>query len=288
MNRFSKLHPAVHLVFYALSIVFVLIVSNPFFSAASLFGAFLYNAQINKKRVLKSLSFVAFILIFVSLFNMLFAHWGQDVLFSIKRVDFTLQALFYGFNQGMVFSAAALWFSALSYNSDGDRVVYLFSFAPKLSLMFSMILGFIPRFNKKLSEIREAQIALNGGEAPEGMKTKYKSAVSNLSALISYSLESSIITADSMNARGYQSKKISPRRYRICFQDVFLIILILLSFSFVFYSKATGKITFVFDPIIYSKSFSPTAFILFFITQLIPFAVEVREVFLWKLSNAVN
>ena len=287
MNRFSKLHPLLHLLFYSFSLIFVLIASNPFFSFASLIGAFLYNGVIHKSRIFKNLRLILLIIIFVSLFNMLFAHYGVHILFKIKYTPFTLEALFYGFNQGMVLSSVLLWFSALSYNFDGDRVLYLFRFAPKLSLMFSIILGFIPRFNKKLSEIREAQLALKGGEAAKGLKGRFEDALSNLSALITYSLESSIITADSMNARGYNPKKISTKRYSISHQDIVLTVLVIALFSFVLFSKLTGQITFVFEPEIYSKTFSLWAFICFIIMELIPFFVEMWEEMLWKLSNAV-
>jgi len=286
MNRFSKLHPIVHLLFYSLSLVFVLVVFNPFFSAVSLIGAFLYNAVINKKGIRASLKMIAFIVTFVSLFNMLFAHYGADVLFTIKHIEFTLQALFYGFNQGMVFACVLLWFTALSFNSDGDRILYLFSFAPKLSLMFSMILGFIPRFTKKLADIREARLALDGGKSPGGIKNKFKSATDNLSALISYSLESSIITSDSMNARGYKAGAISVRRYKLCAQDILLIIAVSAMFSYAFFAKAAGLITFIFEPVIKIKTFSLGAFVVFFIAELIPFFVEIWEETLWKLSNA--
>ena len=286
MNRFSKLHPITHLLFYAFSMIFVLVVSNPFFSFASLFGAFLYNAVINKKSIIRNLKTSFVIIVFVSLFNMLFAHYGSDVLFTVKNTEFTLQALFYGFNQGMVFSGVLLWFTALSFNSDGDRVLYLFSFAPKIALMFSMILGFIPRFNKKLGDIREAKAALRGAKAPKGIKEKYKNAIDNLSALISYSLESSILTADSMNARGYKPGALSVKRYRLCAEDIILIVSIIASFTFVFYSKIAGNITFIFEPIIKIKTFSTAAFSAFAIAELIPFFVEIWEEMLWKLSNA--
>lgn len=286
MNRFSKLHPVTHLIFYAFSLIFVLIASNPFFSFASLIGAFLYNAVICKNRILKNLKLVVFIVLIVSAFNMLFAHYGADVLFRISHTDFTLQALFYGFNQGLVFASVLLWFTALSFNSDGDRVLYLFSFAPKLSLMFSMILGFIPRFNKKMKEINEARLALDGGEKPKGIKAKFNSAVNNLSALISYSLESSIITADSMSARGYKAGALSFRRFKLCKEDVIILVFLILSFAYVFYSKAAGNISFIFDPVIIIKSFDVPAFIVFCLSQTVPFIVEVWEEMLWKLSNA--
>ena len=288
MNRFSKLHPATHMAFYALSLVFVLIASNPFFSLASLIGAFLYNAVICKKSAVKNLKLIVFIILIISVFNMLFAHYGADVLFRIKHTDFTLEALFYGFNQGLVFSSVLLWFSALSFNSDGDRVLYLFSFAPKLSLMFSIILGFIPRFNKKMKEINEARLALDGGDKPKGLKEKFKTSVNNLSALISYSLESSIITADSMNARGYKAGALSVRRYKLSFEDVIILMFLLTAFGYIFYSKAAGNIGFIFDPVIIVKSFDAAAFTAFCVSQLIPFIAEVWEEMRWKLSNAKN
>ena len=286
MNRFSKLHPILHLVFYSLSLIFVLIASNPFFSLASLLGAFLYNAVICKGRIFKNLWLSAVIIIFVGVFNMLFAHYGADVLFTVKNTEFTLEALMYGINQGIVFSSVMLWFTALSYNSDGDRVLYLFSFAPKLALMFSIILGFIPRFNKKLKDISDAQKALRGGESPKGFKEKYKSSINNLSALITYSLESSIITADSMTARGYRQGALSVKRYRLCAQDIVLLGVVLICFCSVFYYKIAGGITFIFDPVIRVKSFSAAAFVLFVIAEMIPFFVEIWEEMLWKLSNA--
>ena len=286
MNRFSKLHPILHLVFYLFSIVAVLVISNPFFSLASLLGAFLYNAVICKNRIVKNLKLSVIIILFVGVFNMLFAHYGVDVLFKIGRVEFTLQALLYGLNQGVVFASVMLWFSALSFNSDGDRVIYLFSFAPKLALMFSMILGFIPRFSKKLTEISEAKTALRGGESPKGLKNKFKSAIDSLSALITYSLESSIITADSMNARGYKYGSLSYKRYRLCAEDIILLVAVILAFAYIFYSKAAGNITFIFEPIIKIKSFSQIAFFVFLFAEMIPFFVEIWEETLWKLSNA--
>ena len=286
MNRFSKLHPITHLLFYALSLIFVLIVSNPFFSLASLFGAFLYNAVICKNRIVNNLKLVFFIIFIVGAFNMLFAHYGEDILFSLGRTDFTLEALLYGLNQGVVFASVMLWFLALSYNADGDRVLYLFSFAPKLSLIFSMILGFVPRFNKKLSEIREAKLALNGGEAPKKTKERFKSALDNLSALITYSLESSIITSDSMSARGYKAGAISTRRYRLCTEDIILIAAILIAFATGFYAKAAGNISFIFEPVIRIKTFSIGVFIIIFAAELIPFFAEIWEEMLWKLSRA--
>lgn len=284
MDRFSKLHPITSFAFFVLTFVFILTLNNPFFSAVSLLCAQAYETRIRGKQVLKSLKFTFAILIFVSLFNMIFAHYGEDVLFKIKETEFTLEALFYGFNQGMVLAAVVIWFSSFSIVLDSEKIIYIFRFAPKCALIFSMVLGFFARFNKKLKDIRDAQTALNGGINDKTLKEKYKTAINNFSSLVTYSLESSIITADSMNARGYNPRAVRYSRYRFNISDiVFLVIMIVLS-AFILYHKFKGNLVFVFDPVIYSESFSMVAFISFILLELFPTLLDLWEDFLWRLS----
>lgn len=285
MNKFSKLHPVLHLFFYLFSLLFALWLSNPFFSAVSLVCALLYLTVLKGKKVLKTLHLVFAAFVFISLFNMIFAHYGEDVLFKIRDTQFTLEALFYGFNQGLVLSSALLWFSALSFSADSERVIYLLRFAPKAALMFSMILGFIPRFSKKLSDIQDAQTALNGGKSNAGIKDKMKTAVHNLSALITYSLESSIITADSMSARGYNPKAVRASRFNFSAEDAVLLFIVIVLSAYVLFKKINGEILFIFEPKIYSESLSISALICFAALELIPFFAELWEEMLWKLSN---
>lgn len=282
-DRFSKLHPLFHAAFFVLVFVFVLSVNNPFYSAIALLSSLLYGIRIRGRQIVSSVKFTAIMLIVVSLFNMLFAHYGEDVLFTIGDTKFTLEALFYGFNQGMVLSAVMLWFGAFSRVMDSERVVYLLRFAPKIALIFSMVLGFIPRFTKKLEDIRDAQLGLNSGEPP---KKRLTQALNNFSALVSYSLESSIITADSMSARGYNPKAVKPARFKIYTNDIVLICLVILLAICIIVNKAMGNIIFVFDPEIYVESFSALAYISFCVMCFLPLIIDSWEDLLWKLSNA--
>lgn len=282
-DRFSKLHPLFHTAFFIVVFVFVLSVNNPFFSSVSLIASLLYGAKIRGRQIVSSIKFTAIVLLVVSVFNMLFAHYGMDVLFTIKDTKFTLEALFYGFNQGMVLSSVMLWFGAFSRVMDSERVVYILRFAPKTALIFSMVLGFIPRFTKKLEDIRDAQLGLNSGVPP---KKRVKSAINNFSALVSYSLESSIITSDSMSARGYNPKAVRPARFKLYLSDILMIIAVIILSAIIITNKIMGNIVFVFDPEIYVESFSVISIIAFALLCFLPLIIDLWEDMLWKLSNA--
>lgn len=285
MDRFSKLHPIFHFLYFIGMFVLVVSVYNPFFILLSLCGALLYEVKIRGKAALSSLKFSVIMTVVIGAFNMLFAHYGITVLFTLGDTEFTLEALFYGINQGFVVSAMVLWFGIFGRVVDSEKVIYAFRFTPKIALLFSMVLGFIPRFTKKLKDIETAALALNGGEKP---KNKIKSAISNLSALVTYSLESSIITADSMTARGYNPKAVAPGRYKFKAVDGVLIALSAAVIAYVIFAKATDRITFIFDPKIYSMSFDAAAFAVFVVLCFLPLIVDVTEEILWKVSYVKN
>lgn len=284
MDRFARLHPAVHFVFFLFTFILLLSVNNPFFSAISLVSALLYTAITEKKRIFTCVRLCFVIILMVSAFNFLFAHYGENILFTIGGVEFTLQALFYGFNQGMVLCGFILWFSALSRIFDSEKVMYYLRFAPKSALIFSMVLGFLPRFRNKAQDIRDARLALNNGKRDTTLKGKWRDSIAVLSALVTYSLESSIITARSMNARGYNPRARRPGRYRISAADLTLLLFILAVSGVVIFEKLSGNIVFVFEPIISNESFSVFAVSAFCFMQLLPFVIDVLEDMLWKRS----
>lgn len=288
MDRFSKLHPTVQLLFFTESLVLIMSINSPFFSAGALICALLYSFKLKGRAAFKTFGFSAAVTAVIGVFNMLFAHYGETVLFTVKSTDFTFESLFYGINQGLIVSATLIWFDAFSRVVDSERVVYLFRFAPRTALLFSIVLGFIPRFSKKAEDIRNAKTALCGGEEKKDIKSRFKSGIDNLSALISYSLESSIITADSMQARGYNPKSAVTSRFKYTGEDVALLAISAVTFGVTLAAKIGGKILFVFEPVIINEKFSICAFICFIVLQLIPFAVDLTEDILWKKSFAKN
>ncbi len=286
ISFFSKLHPTVLFLYFFMSVAAVMSFNNPVISALSLICASACTVVLFGRQALGRLGFSVIIIAVVSAFNFLFAHYGNDVLFTFKNTDFTLEALFFGFNQGMVISAALLWFTAMGKCVDSEKLVYLFRFAPKIALMLSMILGFIPRFLKKQKEIREARLALNGGEASKGVKGKMSAAVNDLSALTNYALEGSIITANSMTARGYNPRVIRGGRYRFKTDDFVFLFVSASLFAFVLVQKVIGNLSFVFEPDIYIKRLSVPAAVCFFIFGLMPVVTDLWRTFSWKRSRS--
>ena len=285
MQKLEKLHPLCLVLFFAVTLIVPLAFLNPYFSAASLLSAVIYAFVKNGKGAFKTLFFSLAVLAFTSSFNMLFAHFGETVLFTIKNVDFKLEPLFYGFNQGMVLASVLIWFTVLGKAFDSEKIIYIFRFSPKLALIFSMVLGFIPRFLKKHEDIQNARIGLNGGKRPERFKETIKFSIENFSALISYSLESSIITSNSMSARGYNPKAIRPSRFKLTAFDIIILTVFLIFTAFIFTQYFIGNISYVFYPVRYTDALSIPALAVFLLFELYPSISEATENVRWKLSS---
>ena len=69
-----------------------------------------------------------------------------------------------------------------------------------MSLMVSMTLRFVPRFKNFLQGVLQTQRAMH---KPENMREKLQQALAAFSATVSWAMEQSIVSADSMKSRGY-------------------------------------------------------------------------------------
>lgn len=284
MDRFAKIHPVFHFVFFISVFVLSVTVRNPVFCTVSLVGAVAYIGISRGKEVISCLKFVLAIIIIVGIFNMLFSGYGVTELFKIGHKRFTLEALVYGLNQGIMLGATVLWFDAFSHTVDSEKVVYLLSFAPKTALIFSMVLGFIPRFKTKAYDIRQARIGLNGGVAEESISQRLKGSIRDFSALVTYSMESSIITSESMRSRGYNPSAVRASRYKFKARDIVLIAVCALIAGYVLYSEISKKTSFIFEPEISFLSVDYFAILLFALLCALPCVIDLTEVIKWKIS----
>lgn len=284
MDRFSKMHPVLGFTFFICAFLLSVSLSNPVFVLPALVFGVIYEFILRGREAVSCLKLTLAIIFVVSLFNFIFAHYGVTLLFQIKDTRFTFEALFYGIYQGAMLSAMLIWFGIFSRNIDSEKVIYVFRFAPKCALIFSMVLGFIPRFNAKLEDIRNACLGLNGGRRASSKKERFKHGINDLSALITYSLESSIITSDSMQARGYNPHAVRYSRYKMTAGDIILTAFTLFVFIYVMYAKISGRITFVMNPEIYSKTFDVSAMVLYCALFFLPTAVDLFEEIRWKIS----
>ena len=113
-----------------------------------------------------------------------------------------------------------------------DRLLYLFSaLSPKIALILSMSLRYVPLFKTQIKKINNSQKAL-GLYKDDNIIDRFKGGVRIFSVLVTWCLENGIITADSMAARGYGiSKRSHFKIFTFKFCDIILIFLTVLFFS---------------------------------------------------------
>ena len=101
-------------------------------------------------------------------------------------------------------ASVALWFVCVTDVITSDKVVYLFGrVVPALSLLLSMILRFVPRFVRRLRTVSRAQRYTGRDTRNGSLPQRLRAAMKTFSIVVTWSLESGLITADSMRCRGY-------------------------------------------------------------------------------------
>ena len=230
-DPFSRCHPAVNFAFFVAVIGFGVVIQHPAYSLAALVGAGLYYLLLHGKSGLRFLRAMAGMLVLIAVLNPLINDQGEHILFSLWGRPYTLEAMAYGGALGLIFSVTMIWFGCYSQVLTSDKFTALFgNLIPALSLLLVMVLRLIPAFTRKSRQILTARGAIGKGvdNAATGKET-LKSSVGVLSALTDWALEGSIITADSMRARGYGcGKRTNFHIYKLTRQDVLLLAAILI------------------------------------------------------------
>lgn len=139
-----------------------------------------------------------------TVFNLLFAHAGRLILFTLPRNwpliggPITLEGLLYGLSHGASLFAVLLVFATFNLALDSHRLLrWLPSGLFQAGLVVSIALSFIPQLMSSLQEIREAQRVR--GHQFRGLRDWIPLFV----PLITTALERSLTLAESMEARGF-------------------------------------------------------------------------------------
>lgn len=221
MKYFERLQPLVAFCYFAMMLLVTLLTMHPILLAICLLSGVVFCGMLTGFfQLLKSLSYSIPLMIMIALLNPMFVHRGETMLFFLNDNPVTLEAVFCGVFQAAKLMAVYYWCKCYSYIMTSDKFLYLFGkILPKLSLVLSMALAFIPKAKRKYREIDEAQKAL-GIYATQSYVDKLHSKLRVLAILVTNSVESSAETADSMRARGYGLKGRSCSAiYRLSWGD---------------------------------------------------------------------
>ena len=103
-DAFSKLHPAVNLLFFIGAIAFGVLLQHPVYLLAGIFASGVYYLILNGRKGIKNILLMIPLFIFVTLFNPIVNTRGVTVLFSYLDRPYTLEALIYGVAVAATFS----------------------------------------------------------------------------------------------------------------------------------------------------------------------------------------
>ena len=245
MNRdtFSTYHPGITFLFFIATIVFGMCFIHPAFWISSCVLSAVYAITIKGRGSIKLLIAMAVLFAVVSFINPLFTTDGEHVLLLLPwGRPYTLEALCYGMAAGGMFTTVLIWFSCYNAVMSSDKFLFLFGrMIPSIALVLTMILRLVPAFQSKASQIAGARkcIGMSGGSSDK--KEIIRSGMAVTSALTSWALEGGIITADSMQSRGFGSgKRTNFSIYRMDSRDLILLAVMILLAGTVIVCAAKG------------------------------------------------
>ena len=226
------IHPWVAFAYLVIALALTMCTVNPLLIMTSLLVAVIIRIHtIGIKRFARYIPWLLLIVAITGIGNMCISHNGMHVLFVVNDNNVTLEAGIYGIVFGLMFAAAFLWCDIMQKIITGEKLTYMFgSFAPRLGLIISMTLHYIPILRKRMKVVRSAQAGM-GRKPSKKIFTRAKMWGKEFSIVIAWSLENAIDTSSTMTAMGYGlGKRSSFSNYRFKTVDaVFLGVIISLS-----------------------------------------------------------
>jgi len=245
----------------------------------------LYGSLCGIKKTLSGLAYALPIIIMLALINPIFVHRGETILFFLNDNPVTKEAIVYGFYSAFMLGAVYYWFMSYHFVMTSDKFIYLFGrVIPRLSLLFSMVLNFVPLFKKRYAQIDEAQRAM-GIYSGNGYYNRIRSKMRVVSSLITMSLENSVALADSMRARGYGLKgRTSYSIFRWKTGDSCFFAVIVITAAIVATGLIAGEGYYSYYPVLMEIEVNTLAIftiVSLAVMMLMPIALQIKEEIRW-------
>lgn len=287
-DAFSKCHPAVNFLFFIGAIGLGVVIQHPAYLLAGILCGAVYYLLLNGRKGLKMVLGLLPMFFFLTAINPLFNTYGETVLFHVFSRPYTLEALLYGGAIAAIFVVTMLWFGCYNKVLTSDKFTSLFGdLIPSISLLLVMVLRMVPNLIRKTQQITGARRSIGkGAEENAGNREKLNDGLTVLGALTGWALEGSVVTGDSMRARGYgASKRSSFQIYRLTGLDRRLLAVMALCIALVIGFALRGDMTAEFTPDFYIAPLS-WGILPYSTFLLIPSALHIKEALLWHISRS--
>lgn len=288
MIEFKTYHPIVNFTYFVFVIGFSMFFMHPICLCISLICGFTCLVMLKGKKGIKSLAYILPVLITAAIMNPTFNHAGVTVLGYLPSGNpLTLESIMYGLAAGAMLASVICWFSCYSEVMTSDKFIYLFGkIIPSLSLILSMTLRFVPKFSAQLKTVANAQKCISRDTSDGSVVRRARHGLTILSAMVTWSLENAIETADSMKSRGYGLPgRTAFSIFTFDKRDRNALFFILVSGIYIIIGSVAGSISFRYFPSVKTGGFSPygiSVFFVYFLLCICPVIIELWEVRKWK------
>jgi len=284
MRDFRDMNPFVILLYYIFCVTLPIVTLNPLIISATLISAVCYYLIISPKRKPIALWITVFVL--TTVINPLFVHRGNTVLFVLNDYPITFEALMYGVITGCAVVSGMILLVSFSEVMSSDRLIYIFGMlSPTSSVIFQMSFRQIKILSAKRKEIENAKTVM-GEFVCDDFIGRIRSKIKVYSALISWALENGIVTAESMEGRGFgKGQRTFYKQFSFTFTDFIFLILFVGSSVISIFSYLFGGISLEFYPSITGMSnniLTVTSYVCYFIFAFIPILISIDENLKWK------
>ncbi|MDD9271197.1 energy-coupling factor transporter transmembrane component T [Paenibacillus sp. GCM10023248] len=208
-DAFSSYHPLVNFLYFAMVLACSMFFLHPACLLISLFLSLAYAIYLNGRRAIRFHLLVMLpMLIVTALMNPAFNHEGVTILTYLDNGNpLTLESIAYGAASAAMLITVISWFSCYNAVMTSDKFIYLFGkLLPAMSLIFSMVLRFVPSFKAQFQRVSDAQKCIGRDMSNGGVIARIRHGVRILSIMTTWMLENAIETSDSMRSRGYGLK----------------------------------------------------------------------------------
>ena len=292
MNEFANYHPSVVFIYFLSAFLITCAHLNPISVSIAFFAAFSYCAFVKgRKAFYKNVVLMPLFLCVMAFINPAFNHRGVTILAYLPSGNpLTLESICFGFiAAGMVLSVM-LYFSCFNEIMTSDKIIYIFGkILPSLSLIFSMTLRIVPKFNERIKAVSRAQKCIGKGTSCGGIVKRIKSGLAILSIMITWSMENAIETADSMKSRGFgTAKRTAFSIYHFTKRDKKALFFICILGVYVILGGGMGVFNFTCFPYVKMAKITPYAISVYaaeFVLLITPIIIEVTELIKWKCIN---
>lgn len=212
MGAFSKYHPLVLFCYYLIVILLSVTVWHPVITILAFAGSIFLFVLLNfrqKKRILEHVVYYFFLFLLLAVIHPLFSHDGEHILFFMNDNPVTEEAVRYGGAIAAVIVTVVFWMKACYEMLDTDKILYLLCrVSARLSLFVSMTMRFIPLLKQRVKEVERAQKTM-GLYTGKSYVDKIRGRIWVFSAVLTWTIEHTARSVQSMKARGYGQKKRS-------------------------------------------------------------------------------